>query len=208
MKEEQVMFKSGELALEGLIANPGAGAPAAVVCHPHPMYGGSMFNNVVEAILAAMWQLGYATLRFNFRGVGGSEGEHDGGVGEADDARAALAFLASQPGVSSDRSVLAGYSFGAAVAMDAGLKSDAVKRIVAVALPIAMIPISSKANAPKPILLASGDRDSYSPIPKLAELVTKLAPSARLEVIAGADHFFGGYETRLAGAIETALRSV
>lgn len=208
MKEEQVTFKSGELTLEGLLANPGGGAPAAVVCHPHPMYGGSMFNNVVDAILAALGRLGYATLRFNFRGVGESEGEHDGGIGEADDARAALAFLASQPGVRADQMILAGYSFGAAVTMDAGLKSDSVGRIVAVALPIAMIPIPSTASAPKPILLASGDHDSYSPVPKLEELLTKLGPTARLEVIAGADHFFGGYESRLAAAIESALKSV
>ena len=74
MDETQVSFRSGDLTLEGLLANPGGGAPAAVVCHPHPMYGGSMYNNVVEAILAAMWQAGYATLRFNFRGVGSQRG--------------------------------------------------------------------------------------------------------------------------------------
>ena len=83
MKEAAVTFRSGELTLEGLLANPGGDAPTAVVCHPHPMYGGSMNNNVVEAILAALWQAGYATLRFNFRGVGLSEGEHDGGPGRS-----------------------------------------------------------------------------------------------------------------------------
>ena len=102
MQEIQVSFRSGDLSLEGLLANPGANAPAAVVCHPHPAYGGSMFNNVVDAILAAMWQAGYATLRFNFRGVGASEGEHDGGPGEVDDAVAAMAFVLAQPGVRKD----------------------------------------------------------------------------------------------------------
>src|SRR5258707_15303458 len=115
MKEVPISFRSGELTLEGLIANPGGDAPAAVVCHPHPMYGGSMFNNVVEAILGALWELGYATLRFNFRGVGGSEGEHDGGRGEAVDAAAAMAFLLTQPGVSKAGAMMAGYSFGAMV---------------------------------------------------------------------------------------------
>ena len=66
------------------------------------MYGGSMFNNVVDAILSALWQLGYSTLRFNFRGVGASEGEHDGGRGERDDAAAAMTYLLSQPGVRKD----------------------------------------------------------------------------------------------------------
>ncbi len=93
MQEIQVSFRSGDLRLEGMLANPGANAPAAVVCHPHPAYGGSMLNNVVDTILAAMWQAGYATLRFNFRGVGASEGEHDGGPGEVDDAVAAMAYV-------------------------------------------------------------------------------------------------------------------
>jgi uncharacterized protein len=207
MTEQQITFKSGELTLEGLLANPGGGAPAAVVCHPHPMYGGSMYNNVVEAVLAAMWRRGYATLRFNFRGVGESEGEHDGGIGEVDDARAALKFLATQTGVGASGAVMAGYSFGASVALRAGISDTNVSRIVAVALPIAMMPISSVATS-KPTLLASGDRDSYSPIPKLKELVEKLGASARLEVITGADHFFGGYEDRLAETIEHALKSV
>src|ERR1700719_3146739 len=115
MDEIQVSFRSGDLTLEGLLANPGGGAPAAVVCHPHPMYGGSMYNNVVERILAAMWQAGYATLRFNFRGVGASDGEHDGGRGEVDDAAAAMTYLRSQPGVARSGAVMAGYSFGAMV---------------------------------------------------------------------------------------------
>src|SRR5271170_1163538 len=115
MSEIQVSFRSGDLTLEGLFANPGANAPAVVVCHPHPLYGGSMHNNVVEAILAAMWQAGYATLRFNFRGVGVSEGEHEGGPGEADDAAAAMSFLLAQPGVRKENAAMTGYSFGAMV---------------------------------------------------------------------------------------------
>src|SRR5258708_20977341 len=111
--EKRTTFRSGALTLEGLMANPGGDARAAVVCHPHPMYGGSMFNNVVEAMLGALWELGYATLRFNFRGVGASEGEHDGGKGEADDAASAMAFLLSQAGVSQAGGVMAGDSFAA-----------------------------------------------------------------------------------------------
>ncbi len=138
MDETQVSFRSGDLTLEGLLANPGGGAPAAVVCHPHPMYGGSMYNNVVEAMLAAMWQAGYATLRFNFRGVGASEGEHDGGPGEVDDAVGAMSFLLAQPGVRKEDAAMAGYSFGAMVAMSAGYERAEIARIVAVALPLAM----------------------------------------------------------------------
>src|SRR5271155_4919422 len=113
MNEIQVSFRSGNLTLEGLLANPGANARAAVVCHPHPLYGGSMYNNVVDAVLEALWALNFATLRFNFRGVGGSEGEHAGGQGEVSDAIAAMNLILSREGVARDGAVMAGYSFGA-----------------------------------------------------------------------------------------------
>src|SRR5487761_1254167 len=101
MKERQVTFPSGELKLEGLLALPDESKPAraAVVCHPHPLYGGSMYNNVVDAVLEGLWEQGFATLRFNFRGVGASEGDHDNGRGETDDAIAAMRFLIGQADV-------------------------------------------------------------------------------------------------------------
>ncbi len=205
MNEIQVSFQSGDLTLEGLLANPGGNAPAAVVCHPHPMYGGSMFNNVVDAILAAMWQAGFATLRFNFRGVNASEGEHDGGPGEVDDAVAAMAFLLAQSGVRREGAVMAGYSFGAMVAVSAGYERAEIARIVAVALPLAMADARIPDGASKPILLISGDRDSYSPVAGLEALQSRIGNSARLEIIAGTDHFFGGREAELSRAIAAAV---
>jgi alpha/beta superfamily hydrolase len=205
MSEIQVSFRSSDLTLEGLLANPGANAPAAVVCHPHPLYGGSMYNNVVDAILAAMWQAGYATLRFNFRGVGASEGEHDGGPGEVDDAVAAMTYLLAQPGVRKEGAVMAGYSFGAMVAVSAGYERAEIARIVAVALPLAMADARIPEGASKPVLLVSGDRDSYSPVAGLQALKSKIGGSARLEIVAGADHFFGGREAELVRVISAAL---
>jgi uncharacterized protein len=202
MTEQPVTFRSGALTLEGLMAISGAGAPAAVVCHPHPLYGGSMYNNVVEAILEALWQLGHSTLRFNFRGVGDSQGIHDRGAGECDDAAAALRFLLGQPGVRADGAVMAGYSFGAMVALRAGLKLPEVAKIAAVALPVAMAS-TAPAPASKPLLLVSGDADSYSPTAELQSLAKTLG--ARLKVIAGADHFFAGYEPELTRALVEAL---
>jgi uncharacterized protein len=209
MTEQPVTFTSDSLTLEGLLARPDGAAdtPGAVVCHPHPLYGGSMQNNVVDAILDALWQLGYATLRFNFRGVGRSEGEHDGGPGEAADASAALAYLLAQPGVRRSGAIMAGYSFGAMVALQAALAAANVARIVAVALPVAMGDFSPHAPAQEPVLLISGDSDSYSPVRKLSELKTRLGAAARLEVIEGADHFFGGCEPALTAAITSALRA-
>jgi len=205
MQEIQVSFRSGDLMLEGLLANPGENAPAAVVCHPHPLYGGSMFNNVVDAIVAAMRQAGFATLRFNFRGVGASEGEHDGGRGEVDDAVGAMAFLLAQPGVRKEGAAMTGYSFGAMVAVSAGFERAEIARIVAVALPLATADARIPDGASKPVLLVSGDRDSYSPVAGLQALKLKIGDAARLEIIAGADHFFGGREAELSRVIAAAL---
>ena len=204
MSESKVVFPSGDLKLEGLIAIPGGDAAgAAVVCHPHPMYGGSMHNNVVEAVLDALWKRGFATLRFNFRGVEGSEGEYDGGEGEADDARAAVKFLAEKADA---RSItLAGYSFGASVAVRAGLSDPMVSRVIAVALPVGVMNIETGDGAPKPVLLVSGDRDSYSPLEPLRSFEEQLGSSARLEIVPGADHFFGGYEPRLSEVVAAGL---
>ncbi len=206
MNEIQVSFRSGDLTLEGMIANPGGGAAAAVVCHPHPMYGGSMHNNVVDAVVVAMCEAGYATLRFNFRGVGSSEGEHDGGPGEVDDAVAAMAYLLAQPGVRKEGAVMAGYSFGAMVAVSAGYERAEIARIVAVALPLAMADARIPDGASKPVLLVSGDHDSYSPVAGLQALVVKIGDSARLEIVAGTDHFFGGGEAELSRVIAEALK--
>jgi alpha/beta superfamily hydrolase len=208
MKETEVTFRSGELTLEGLLGNPGGDAPGAVVCHPHPMYGGSMYNNVVDAILDALWRAGYATLRFNFRGVGASEGEHDGGPGEVDDAVAATTFMLAQPGVRKRGFVMAGYSFGAMVGVSAGYERADVARIIAVALPIAMADVRIPEHPTKPILLVSGDVDSYSPASGVKALNEKIGDSARAEIIAGADHFFGGREAELSRVIADALTHV
>jgi uncharacterized protein len=207
LDEEHVTFASGELTLEGLYAPPCGDPPArvVVVCHPHPMYGGSMHNNVVEAILKGAWQAGFATLRFNFRGVGASEGEYDGGEGEVSDARAAVRFIASQPGVIADQIILAGYSFGAAMALRAGLDDAAVAQLIAVALPVGVMASGAARESKKPVLLVSGDSDSYSPEAQVRAVAASLGPLARVKIIAGADHFFGGFEDELAGAVADAF---
>ena len=200
MKEEAVVIPSGSLKLEGLMARAAgsSNAPGAVVCHPHPLYGGSMHNNVVEAILEGLWKLGYATIRFNFRSVGASEGEHAGGVGEADDAKAAMGFLLAQQGVAKDHAIMAGYSFGAAVAMRAGAEMKEVETIAAVALPVGMGDFSQPTSNKK-IVLIVGDRDSYCPKARITELAQSCG--ARLRMIDGADHFFGGYEDAITDAL-------
>jgi uncharacterized protein len=210
MKEQRVTFPSGSLTLEGLLAKPDGDrlVRGAVVCHPHPQYGGSMYNNVVDAVLAAMWKREWATLRFNFRGVGESEGEHSGGAGEAEDAAAAVAFVTSQPGVERDGAVLAGYSFGSIAAMTAAPKIENLGALVLVALPLKMADVRALTDFAGPIVLAAGNDDMYCPVPQLEALHKESGARAQLQIIEGADHFFGGCEVELADAIESMLGAI
>src|SRR5512143_822587 len=138
MTAAPVSFSSGSLRLAGRLATPTGARGAAVICHPHPLYGGSMDNNVVAALERSLQAAGYATLAFNFRGVGGSDGGYGDFDGECDDARAALAFLRARGGA--PEIVLAGYSFGAMVALRVGWADAEVDRLIAVAPPLTMLP--------------------------------------------------------------------
>ena len=209
MKEEQVTFLSGELTLEGMIAKSGSHVErGAVMCHPHPLYGGSMFNNVVEGALEAMWRLGWATLRFNFRGVGQSTGEHGGGIGEADDAAAAVRFLSEELATSPQTIVLGGYSFGAMAAMNAASKVHEPAALILIALPLRMAPAGVLEQLNAPVILAAGDHDDYCPRVQFQALHETLGKRSQLAIIQGADHFFGGYEADLANALEGMIRNI
>ena len=210
MKEEQITFSSGELTLEAMIARPGTSTVerGAVVCHPHPLYGGSMYNNVVEAALEAMWRFGWATLRFNFRGVGQSEGEHGGGSGEADDAAAAVRFMARELAISPEKIVLAGYSFGAMAALNAASNLTDLGALVLIALPLRMADADALEQLNAPLIVAAGDHDNYCPSAQLQAILQALGSRAQLTIISGADHFFGGYEIELADALEGMLKSI
>jgi hypothetical protein len=208
MQEQRISFPSEDLTLEGMIAKPGSGeVRGAVVCHPHPLYGGSMYNNVVDAALEAMWRIGWATLRFNFRGVGRSEGEHAGGIGEADDAVAAINYLANQAGIASTGAVLAGYSFGAMAALAAAPRIANLGALMLVALPMGRADADALQRFGGPIILAAGDNDSYCPAARLQDIGQDLGARAQVKIIEGADHFFGGYEEELAEALEAMMKT-
>jgi len=190
--EQRVTFRAAELRLEGMLAIPEGATHAAAVCHPHPQYGGDMDTNVVRTVTDHLRRAGVATLRFNFRGVGASDGRYGAGVGEAEDARAAVALLQERSGVG--HVSLAGYSFGAMVALTAGHDHPGVDRLIAVALPLPMFDLSFLAACEKPKLFVLGERDQYCPLPALERAVTMLAGTNRLERLAGADHFLAGRE--------------
>ena len=162
---------------------------AVVVCHPHPLYGGTMDNRVVFRSAKAAVNSGWAALRFNFRGVGKSTGTYDHGEGEKDDVRAALDFLAARyPELPL---ALIGFSFGARVGLEIGVVDPRVVALIGLGLPLALHDFDFLAANPKPTLLLSGSLDEYCPPDKLEELAGRLPASTAVRTIDGVDHFFG-----------------
>jgi uncharacterized protein len=209
MDENPIEIKSGELTLEGRLSRPSAAGSTsirgAVVCHPHPLYGGSMDNNVVGAIVRALSSDGIATLRFNFRGVGRSGGVHGGGVEEMDDVRAAVARLASEENI--DATVLAGYSFGARMALGTAPTISSIDTLIAVAPPISTpMGAPSLAGWNGRILLIAGDRDAFCAVADLEKFHREAGERSTIKIIAGADHFFGGFTDELERTIAEAIR--
>ncbi|MBI3798722.1 MAG: alpha/beta hydrolase [Deltaproteobacteria bacterium] len=197
--EEHVTFPVSDITLEGLLwVPPQTPTIGVVLCHPHPLYGGDMQNNIVSALADTFQQAGMATLRFNFRGVGRSGGDHGGGEAEVEDVKAAVAYLLSRQAVPTV--VVAGYSFGSLVGLRAGAADPHVQKLIGVALPVGVGDPSFLLNVTKPKLLISGDRDNYSPIPALQGLFAKLPDPKALVTVPGADHFFWGQEEEVAKA--------
>lgn len=168
----------------------------ALVLHPHPLYGGTMHNKVVYHTAKALEEIGFETLRFNFRGVGASTGGHDHGRGEVDDTRAALDFLLAQrPGA---RHVwVAGFSFGAAIALRFGCADARVQRIIAIGTPARGLDGAFLSACDKSLVFIHGAADDLAPLADLERLV---GPAA-VRVIPGADHFFENHLDALRAVI-------
>lgn len=194
MKEARGEFPCGDLLLEGIITLPeGEGPfPAVVVCHPHPLYGGNMDNNVVLAVCQALVAESMVTLRFNFRGVGNSEGKFGQGVDEQQDAIAAISCLDGMKEVDLGKIGLAGYSFGATVALSTAPKDERVQAVVAISPPLSS-PESLKEYL-KPKLLLCGGKDAFIPQHNFLRLVDGLPEPKEQVIIPNADHFWWGCE--------------
>ena len=203
MKQIRVSFPSSELFLEGIVAIPeGAGPlPAVIVCHPHPLYGGSMDNNVVCNLSEALTQASLASFKFNFRGVGGSQGEFGQGIGEREDVEAAISFISTVKEVDSKRIGLAGYSAGAGFALPVGFNDARIRALAAVSPPLPMFDFDFLISCPKPKLLISGSRDNLIPADQFLEFCQNLPEPKEYESIEGADHFWWGYESSLAAKV-------
>ena len=186
--------------LEALLDIPAEQEPTAavVVCHPHPQHGGTMHNKVAHTLARAFVGLGYAALRFNFRGTEGSEGEYDEGVGELDDAKAALAWLRQRyPQLPT---WIAGFSFGAAIAVRAAV-AESVDGLVSVAPAIYRFGAGLEGQPTCPWLIVQGDEDELVPVEETIEWVNGLEPGPELLVMAGVEHFFHGNLVSLREAV-------
>jgi alpha/beta superfamily hydrolase len=200
------LFLDGPAGRLEALLNAGAenATHAALVCHPHPLYGGTLHNKVVFHTMKALNSFGYPVLRFNFRGAGLSQGEHEHGDGEVEDVRAALDWL--------DREfhlplIFAGFSFGAAVGLLAACPDARVGAVIGLGLPVVTIDdrvydFEFLRNCTKPKLFVSGDRDQFGPRAKLEGTVGSLPEPKKLVIIEGADHFFAGRLRELRETIE------
>ena len=195
MKETKVSFRSGQLLLEGaLSAPPGKGPfPTVLVCHPHPSFGGSMDNNVVVNVCQALFKKSIMSLRFNFRGVGRSEGHFSHGTGEQEDVKAAISFLRSEKKPDPLRLGLAGYSAGAVFGLPVAVSDPRVRALVAISLPLGMMDLDAVRTCPKPKLFVSGSQDDFTSESELKEFCQSCVEPKECAVIEGADHMWEGY---------------
>jgi alpha/beta superfamily hydrolase len=187
--------------LEAILMLPdGAPRAAAVVCHAHPLQGGVMHFKVVFRVAKALQAENVAALRFNFRGVGRSEGVHDEGRGEQDDVRAALDELARRfPGLPL---LAAGFSFGSVMALRAGCADARVRALVALGFPMSMVKDPSFLDAcARPRLFVQGANDVFGPGPVLRDSVARLPDPKTIAVVSDADHFFSGHLEEMQEAV-------
>jgi uncharacterized protein len=174
--------------LEALWEEPSEPRALAVVCHPHPLHGGTMHTHAVHRIARAARARGFTTLRFQFRGVGLSHGSHDGGRGEQEDVRAALAFAAARaPRLPR---FLAGFSFGAWMALMVGLAEAQVRGVLAAGLALRAHPLDAARTCPRPVAVIQAEHDPYGSPAEVAALLQGAAAPRRLSTVPGASHLF------------------
>lgn len=188
--------------LEAILKEPaGEAKGVALVCHPHPLGGGTMHNKVVYRAAAGLLDAGLITLRFNFRGVGASTGAHEGDE-ERQDVRAALDYLTEN--YPDQPITLAGFSFGSRMGTEVGMADERVVRLISIGTPVDKYKdFDYLENLRKPILFVHGDEDEFGSVESLNALVAKVSPNTdtKLIVFENCGHFFDNHLTQLKDAI-------
>ena len=177
--------------LEAVLREPPQPIAAAVVCHPHPLYGGTMNNNVVYRAAKALSDGGLATLRFNFRGVGASTGRYGEGVGEEEDARDAVAFLRKR--YPTLPIWMAGFSFGARVGLTVGAREADVVKLLGIGLALKMFDYTFLTTCSKPKAIVQASDDEFGGRAAIEAAVREMAEPKRLWIVDGATHLFPGH---------------
>jgi len=195
-EEQKVVFGLEAVPLEGLFS-PSGSSTGAIITHPHPLMGGDMRNNVVQTVTKSFFAAGFSTLRFNFRGTGGSSGTFDGGRGEQEDVLSATSYLKLQ-GIMDV--ILAGYSFGAWVSAGV-IRRGTFLPAVFLAPPITLFDFDFPSLRGKIGIIFCGGNDPYCPSGEITSIAKDL--SCTLDIIPYADHFFFGHEEDLAMRIDT-----
>lgn len=186
---ESLMLAGPAGQLETLLESPEAPVGVAVICHPHPLYQGTMTNKVAHTLARVFNDVGFAAVRFNFRGVGKSEGEYAEAIGETDDALAVMHWARDRwPG----KPVwLAGFSFGAYVALAASNR-ELPAGLVSVAIPVQRFDVGSLTPPDCPWIVIQGDQDELVAVDEVVSWIDRLPPGPELLVMDGVDHFFHG----------------
>ena len=177
-----------------------------IVCHPHPLYGGTMHNKVAYRTAKGALAAGAPVLRFNFRGVGKSRGSYDSGIGERDDARAVLGYFCAR--FPATPVCMAGFSFGASVALAVGAADDRVHWVIGLGLPVASSDFGFLGACTKPKLIVQGTLDQYGPHDRLIEVFRTFAEPKELCWVEGVDHFLNGKLEQVQSAIRKFLERV
>jgi uncharacterized protein len=202
-----LFFDGAAGRLEALFKEPaGEVRRVAVVSHPHPLFGGTMHNKVVYRLARAFQDSGFATLRYNFRGVGRSEGTHDEGRGEQDDLRAAIQFLTDK--YPDAELWLAGFSFGAVTTIRVGCVLDSAHAVVLAGLPVSKYVFDPHTSCKKPKLIVQGALDEFGTAADLEVFFTQLEEPKHLQIIENADHFFEGKLDDLYQAVHDFIASL
>jgi len=200
VRQSAVSFKTKGLTFEGVMAQPEgeeSGLPGVVICHPHPLYGGNMDNNVVLAVSYGLVEQGFATLRFNFRGVGNSEGQHTKGEQESQEVLAALELMKAWPSVDSKRVGLAGYSFGSGVVLGNAPLHKKAKAFALISPSLQALENSPLKKGKQPAFIITGDQDKLAQSGQMDSVLDTFSQRPTIHVVAGADHFWGGHEDEM-----------
>ena len=199
LNSDHVEFPCGDITLEGVWHLPGGKGPfsAVIVCHPHSLYGGNMWNNVVVVACDSLSRESIAAFRFNFRGVGKSGGTFGGGTAEREDVKAALDIVSSTETIDPQRIGLVGYSFGGSVTLPVALEDDRIALLALVSPALTDAAWDRLEEYSRPKLVVVGSADTILQLDRFRQYLTDVRAPSQYHLVSGADHFWLGYEDEL-----------